>query len=48
MDLEISKDFSILHSPDIWIADTGALNDGTTHKKGILNLRMDESSSGIM
>ena len=48
VDLEIPKDFSILQNQEIWIADTGALNDGTTHKKGITNSRKDESSMGTM
>ena len=37
MDLWVPKDFSIQQSPDIWIADTGTLNDGTEHKKGLMN-----------
>ena len=41
-DLEIPKNLSILQSPDIWIASSDALNDGTADKKGILNLRKDE------
>ena len=41
------KDFSLL-SPDIWIADTGASNDGTAHNKGIIHLRKDELSFGTM
>ena len=45
VDLEIPKGFSILNSPDIWIANTGVSNDGTAHKKGITNLTKDESSS---
>ena len=44
LDLEISKDFSILQSSDIWIADTAASNDAIAHKKGIINLRKNESS----
>ena len=48
MDLEIPKNFSILEHPDIQINDSGALNDDTAHKKGIIILRKDESSSSIM
>ena len=42
--LEISKKVSILQSPDIWIANTGASNDSTAHNKDIINLRKDESA----
>ena len=41
--LAVKKDFSILQSPDISIANTGALNDGEDNKKGIINLRKDAS-----
>ena len=47
-DLKIPKNFSILQSPDIQIVNTGALNDGTAQWEGMINLRKDESSSGIM
>ena len=47
-DLEIPKDFSILQKMDIWITDTSASNHDRAHKKGIMKLRKDESSSCIM
>ena len=47
-DWEIPKDFSILQNPDFWIADTNASNNGTVHKKSIMNLIKNDSSSGTM
>ena len=47
-DLENSKDFSILETSDIWIANTVVLNDRTAHEADIINLRKDESFSGTM
>ena len=44
-DLEIPRDFCILQNPDIWIIDTVAFYNGTTHKKSIMNLKKDETSS---
>ena len=38
-DLKIPKYFNILQSLDIWIANTGASNDGTAHNKIIMNLK---------
>ena len=48
VDSEITKNFTNLQSPDIWITNTGSSNDRTSHNKGIINLRKDESSSGMM
>ena len=46
VDLEIPKDFSILPSWDILIADTCVSYDGNAEKTGISNLRRYKSSSG--
>ena len=48
VDLEIPKDFSLLPCPGIWIANSGALNNGTSCMKGTINLRKDESPSCTM
>ena len=40
--------FSILQSQDLWIANSDLSNDGTAHKRGIMTLTKDESSSGSM
>ena len=39
-----SQRTSVFYRVDMWIANTGASNDGTAYKKGIMNIRKDESS----
>ena len=48
VDLEISKDFSNIQSLNVWIANTSALNDGTAHKRSIMNLRNNKLSLDMM
>ena len=42
------SNFSYTTNLDIWTTDTSACNNGTAYKKGMMNLRKDESSSGTM
>ena len=44
---EIKRNFNILQSSDILIANIGTLNDDTAHNKGVINLIKDESFFGI-
>ena len=44
-DLESLKVFSVLKGLDMCIANTSTSNNGTVHKKGIMNIREEKSSS---